>query len=245
MVREDEIDSAHVDIDLITEKVSITCATLNMPSWTSFDNFFLTVECDRYCPLVLPIILRIICLPESKVCNLFLVIFIIFHANTRYHPLEVEVGEFSIVLEFADTIIDTSIVSEVRISLLDESINEFSHIIDQFSYGHDIVCWDYPELSTVFEKCLCIEVRQFFYGFSLILAIADDLILDISDIHRCLYLVSEESHASHDEIIHQIVTEISDMGIVIRCWSTIVDLDSILFEWLERFERASECIIEM
>lgn len=44
MMGEYEIAASHMDIDLCTEELHITCATLDMPSWTTleFDGFWVS-----------------------------------------------------------------------------------------------------------------------------------------------------------------------------------------------------------
>jgi hypothetical protein len=128
MMRENEITSTHMDIDLWPEEFHITSGTLDMPTWSSLEYFFLSVYCDLYLPRVLSIRFLIVCLPEGEVSNLFLVIFIVIYSNTGYHSLHIKVSEFTVFSEFGHAIVYTPIFCEIGISLLDETIDNQSHI---------------------------------------------------------------------------------------------------------------------
>jgi hypothetical protein len=245
MVWENEIHPTHMDIDLIPEKMAITGTTFDMPTWTSFDCFFLSIEHHSDTPLIFPITHCIIGFPECKIRDLLLIVFIISYSDTRYHPIEIEMCEFSIFSEFTHTIIDTPILSEIGISLLHESIDNLAHIIDELSNRHDIIRRNNPDFLTVLEKCSGIKIGEFLSRESLFSTISDNFIFYISDIHRCPYSISEIAQNPYDKVIHQIVSEIPDMSIVIWRRSTVVDLYFFLTEWLEGFECASESVIEM
>ena len=191
MMRKDEIYSSHMDVYLISEEVLVTCATLDMPSWTSFDHFFLSIESYGNAPFVLSIAYSIVSLPECKVRNLFLVVFVVFDTDTRYHPVKVQIGKFSIVFELRHTVVDAPILSEICISLLYESVDNLTHIIDEFCDRHDIVCRYDSESSTVIQKSLSIDISEFFSCDSLFSTVADNLVLHIGYVHCGSYLVSE------------------------------------------------------
>jgi hypothetical protein len=190
-MRKDEIYSSHMDVYLIPEEVLVTCTTLDMPSWTSFDYFFLSVKCYSDAPFIFSIAYSIVSLPECKVCNLFLVVFVVFDTDTRYHPVKVQIGKFSIVFELAYTIIDTPIFGEISISLLYEPVDNLTHIIDEFCNRHDVVCRDDSESSTVIQKSLSIDISEFFSCNSLLSTVTDNLVLHIGYVHCGSYLVSE------------------------------------------------------
>lgn len=245
MMRKYQIDSPHMDIDLIPEKVTITSTTFDMPPWSSFDILLFTIESDSDRPLVLTIRFSIVCLPEGEVSYLLFIIFIIIDPDTRDHPLEVEVREMPVLFELRYTIIYRSVFCEVGISLLQESIDDLAHILYELRDRLDIISRDDPELTTIFEECFCIEYGEFFQALSRFLTISYRLIIDICDTHSRLRLISEESHTSNDEVIHEVVAEIADMCVVIRRRSTVVDLHFILFEWLEWFKCTRESIIDV
>jgi hypothetical protein len=161
MMREHEVDSSHVDVDLISEKMPITCTTLDMPAWSSVDFPLFSIDADIYSPFILTIRFSVICLPECEVSDLLFIVFVIIDADARYHPLEVEVSEITIFLKFCDTIVDTPIIREIGISLPHESIDDLTHIVDKLRYRFDIICRFDAESSTVMEKLFCIVFCEF------------------------------------------------------------------------------------
>ena len=50
MVWKYEITTTHMDIDLCTKKFQITGTTLDVPAWTTLEDFFLSVYCDLDLP---------------------------------------------------------------------------------------------------------------------------------------------------------------------------------------------------
>ena len=144
-------------------------------------------------PLILSVSLRVVRFPESEVGDLLLIVFVIVYADTRYQPLHIEICELSIFPEFAHTIVYTSIIGEIGVSLLHESIDDHSHIRDELRYRLHMICRDDAELRTVGDECFCIVLCELFQALSGLLTITDRLIINIRDIHGCVHLVSEKS----------------------------------------------------
>ena len=153
--------------------------------------------------------------------------------------------ELTILTEFLHTIVDAPIVSEICVSLIEESLYHLAHVWYQSRDRRYSVCSADIESVEIFEKCFRVELGKFSEALTRLLTITDRLIVDIGDIHDGPGPISEKSEGTDDEVLEEIGTEIAYMSVVIRCRSTVVYLHFILFEWLESFFGSGERIVEV
>ena len=112
MVREDQVLAARMDIDLITEVSLCHNGALDMPARTAF--------APRGLPVRLTFFFR---LPENKVVRV-LFSFLTGYLNlteTRLKIIQVLVGQLSVIFKLADTVINCSVRSNIRVAFLDQS----------------------------------------------------------------------------------------------------------------------------
>lgn len=162
MVRKNQITSTHMDINLRAKELHITSRTLDVPSWTTIEDFFLSLNRYLDFPRIWTIRFRIICFPESKVSNLIFLIFIIIYSYTRNHTFRIKMSELPIFLEFCNTIIDTSIFRKIGISFINESIDNLPHIWNKSRYRSYCISRKDMEFCTISKKSFCIKFGEFF-----------------------------------------------------------------------------------
>ena len=112
MVREDQVLAARMDIDLITEVSLCHNRALDMPARTAF--------APRGLPVRLTFFFR---LPENKVVRV-LFSFLTGYLNlteTGLKIIQVLVGQLSVIFKLADTVINCSVRSNIRVAFLDQS----------------------------------------------------------------------------------------------------------------------------
>ena len=155
-----------MDVDLCSEKVMVTSATLDMPSWTSCQRSLFTIYRHGDSPFILTITFLVVGFPESEVSNLLFIVFIVIYTDTRYHPTHIEMREFSVLTEFLHAVVYAPIFSEIGVSFIEESLYHDSHIFYESRYrGYGISTHD-RESVEIREECFTIELGEFFEGFS-------------------------------------------------------------------------------
>lgn len=165
MMREEVIDATHVDIDLCSEVVMVTCATLDMPAWTSCQRSLFTIYRHGDSPFILTITFLVVGFPESEISHLFLIVLIVIYTDTRDHPTHIEMSEFSVLTEFLHAVVDASIFSEIGVSFIEESLYHDSHIFYESRYRSYRISTHDSESVEIREKCFTIEFCEFFEGF--------------------------------------------------------------------------------
>jgi len=92
-MRENVVHAAAVNVDLIAEQRGGHRAALDVPPGTAAAPWTLPADIA---------ILFIPCFPECEVANVFLVIFVVFHAAGRLQLGEIEMGELPVIRKFVD-----------------------------------------------------------------------------------------------------------------------------------------------
>ena len=94
----------------------------------------------------------------------------------------------------------------------------------------------------VFEKRVGVLLGVFLHGDAVAGGVADDLVLDVGDVHDVLELVAallEEAaqHVNRDE-----GAEVADVSVVVNRWAASVHADQVVFEGTELFDFAGQSI---
>ena len=93
VMREDVIDAAAVDVDLIAEQRHGHRTALDMPAGTT--------RSPGRVPFHVAVCF-VPSFPQCKIADVFLIVFVMLHAACRLQPCEIEVRELSIIWKFVD-----------------------------------------------------------------------------------------------------------------------------------------------
>ena len=160
MMWKEMIDASEMDIDLLSEKFHITGTTLDMPSWTSWYSNAFPIDYECRFPSIWTIRLCIVSFPESEVSHLFFFVFIIIDPYARLHAFHINMGKLSIVLEFRDRIVNTPIVCQIGIALIEQTLYHHLHLIDECRNRRDHISASDVQAFDIFEKYFRVELSK-------------------------------------------------------------------------------------
>ena len=156
--------------------------------------------------------------PERKIADIFLLVFVIAHANPVAQILEMKMGQVAVIRKRADPKIHRSIVSSVGVAFFHKSRNHRDHSLDVDrlrGFRKMIRALDAKGIQVVEEGLLegRGEIRQ---RQARRTATPDRLVVHIGEVHRAIDPVASEFQMPLEQIFKNISPEVSDMGEIVN-----------------------------
>lgn len=130
MMREYEINSSHMDIDLFTMSPEITGTTFYVPPWTSFESTWTIFGFKMSFPEIFSIS-GIVSFPESEITDAFFLILILFDSSSGLHAFHVEMSQITVFFETLDVEIYGPIITHISMFCIDEFLGHAYHLRDK------------------------------------------------------------------------------------------------------------------
>ena len=99
--------------------------------------------------------------------------------------------------------------------------------------------------SAVFQKRLRVLLRVFLHRDAVARGVADDLVLDVGDVHDVLELVAALLQEAAQHVNRDEGAEVADVSVVVNRRPASVHADQVVFERMELFDFAGQSIKEL
>ncbi len=146
-MRENIVDAAAVDVDLIAEQRGCHRAALDVPSGTA--------ATPRTFPADIAVFF-IPCFPKREVADVFLVVFVVLYPAGRLQLGEIEMGELPVIGKSVDSKINRFVLGLISQPACDKRADHFDHPVDValIGGGGKFIRPLDPQRFDVFEECL-------------------------------------------------------------------------------------------
>src|ERR1700686_1021394 len=218
VMRENVVDAAAVNVDLIAEQCRCHRAALDMPTGTAAAPWTLPADIA---------ILFVPCFPKCEVANVFLVVFVVFYAAGRLQLGEIEMSEFAVSRKPVDAEINRFVLGLISQATRNERANHLNHLVDITLLGRGgkfIRALD-PQGFDVLEEGFLELRREFCERNSSLARASDRFVIHVGDVHDAMHFVTTQLKMALQKIFENVGAKISDVCAAVNGWAARIDVD--------------------
>jgi hypothetical protein len=182
--------------------------------------------------------------PESEVtCGVFFIL-VEVDAGAVFDAGEIFLGELAVGGEARDAEVPAAVLGLVGDVLGGEAFDEGNHAVDVFGGARDLLGLLDAERGHVFEEGLLEFGAELADGFACGRSVADDLIVDVGDVHDVVQFEAVEAGGAAEDVDVQKGAEVADVAVVIDSGAAAVEAQGLAIGGEERFDFSGEGVEE-
>ena len=233
VVREGEIDAAGVNIDGFAQEFHGHRGAFDVPARAARPN-------GRFPEMFA----RLWRLPQSEIPGAFFFVAIVVHPRARLDSAQVNLGQFAVVLELCDAVVNRTF-GIVGIRLFLQPLDQLHHGIDIFRGTDPVLGRFHAERFAIREKRLHILFRVFADSYSGCGGVADDAVVDVGQIHHVRQLEAAQLQEAAQNILKDECAEIADMREVVDRRAAGVHVHNPRLQRDERFNFSRQGVVDL
>ena len=231
-MRERKVDAARVNVQRLAEVLHRHHGALDVPTRAA--------RAKRRLPSWLSVFSR---LPQHEVARVGFIVFVDIHARTGANAAEIVVRKLSVTGEIGDAVIDRAF-AHVGKTALAEFLNRRHHIGDVLGRVHQALRPFQPQRVHIFVEGLGVDLRVFLDRVVLSRGVADDLVLNVRDVHHVIELISARAEPPAQDVLERECSQISNVDVVVYGRPARVHPHGVVQERSERLRLLCEGVIE-
>ena len=169
-------------------------------------------------------------LPQREVADVVLAVLVTLHPFSDAQLLRIEAGEATVGRPRADPEEDRAVVDPIRIAAVEEGGDERDDLVDVGGGARQRIRPGHPQGVRVGEESRQVPIGQLVDPDPLLRRPADDLVVDVGDVHNPSNGVTTPAEMADEQVREQERPKVADVCRPVDGGATRVDADAILAE---------------